>query len=79
MKKKLLPLACASLLLSACTNHHPVPSTECPKLVKQSQKILGQLARPTNEMMAECKKLTDEQRGCVKEAKIVHDLVSCKD
>lgn len=80
LKKWLVPLPLAGLfVLSGCENHEPVAVSECPKLVKHSQGILKALARPTSEMIAECKKMTDEQRGCVKNANIVHDLVKCAD
>ncbi len=80
LKKLLTAVTLPTLfVLAGCENHDPVAVSECPKLVKHSQGILKALARPTPEMMAECKKMSDEQRGCVKNANIVHDLVKCAD
>ncbi len=75
--KHILPVCVLSVLLAGCTDYAPVAASKCPKLVSHSQNILKKLARPTPEMMRECKKLTDEQRGCIQEATIVHDLVQC--
>ena len=64
--------------LSGCSeNYEPIPVGQCGKVVKHSMSILKKLAKPQAEMINECRKFTDEQRGCAMNASIVADLAKC--
>ena len=68
----------AILGLSGCSeNYQPIPVEQCGKVVKHSTSILKKLAKPQAEMIQECRKFTDEQRGCAMQASIVADLANC--
>ena len=68
----------AVLGLSGCSeNYQPIPVEQCGKVVKHSTSILKKLAKPQAEMIQECRKFTDEQRGCAMQASIVADLANC--
>ena len=75
--KPVLSLCVVVIAISGCENHDPLPASECPAIVKHSQSILKKLSKPTPDMMKACREMTDEQRGCVKNATIVHDLYEC--
>jgi hypothetical protein len=65
MKLKLLTLCCTALFLQSCTNYEPVAISECKVVVKHAQKLLGDLAPRRSQLMTDCKKATDKERGCV--------------
>ncbi len=68
----------AVINLSGCSeSFQPVPVSQCGKVVKHTTSILKKLAKPQAEMIQECRKFTDEQRGCAMQASIVHDLAKC--
>lgn len=51
--------------ISGCSNYEPVAASECGKVVKHAQKVLGSMAPSRSDMMADCKKASDNERGCV--------------
>ena len=51
--------------MSACSNYDPVAASECGAVVRHAQKVLGSLAPSRSDMMADCKKASDNERGCV--------------
>jgi len=53
------------LLISACSNYEPVSVAECDKVVAHAAKVLGNFAPKQSVMMADCKKATDNERGCI--------------
>lgn len=68
----------AVINLSGCSeSYKPVPVEQCGKVVKHTASILQKLAKPQAEMIQECRKFTDEQRGCALQASIVADLAKC--
>lgn len=81
MKIKLfstLAVTSSFIFTAGCSDSYdPVPSSKCSMVVKHSTDILKKLAKPKEEMIKECRKATDEQRGCVMQAKIVADLAKC--
>ncbi|WP_083699792.1 hypothetical protein [Shewanella sp. UCD-KL12] len=55
----------AFVLLTSCSNYDPVPVEKCAEVVKHAKKILGSMAPDNASMMADCKKASDSDRGCV--------------
>ncbi|MCJ8319070.1 MAG: hypothetical protein MJK12_05525 [Colwellia sp.] len=53
------------LVMQGCSNYEPVPVSECNKVVAHAAKVLGNFAPSHSEMMADCKKSTDNDRGCI--------------
>jgi hypothetical protein len=53
------------LLMQACSNYEPVSVSECNKVVAHATKVLGSFAPSQSEMMVDCKKATDNERGCI--------------
>jgi len=53
------------LLMQGCSNYEPVSVSECNKVVAHATKILASFAPSQSEMMADCKKATDNERGCI--------------
>jgi len=64
-------------LLLGCTKHDPIPVSECPSIVSHAKSILGTMADSHEKMMSDCKKATDQQRGCAKAAKTPYSLSKC--
>jgi len=72
-------LALVLLLPTACsTDYEPIKVGKCNVVVSHTSKLLGKLAKPQSEMINECKKLTDTQRGCAMEASNISALMKCK-
>ena len=72
-------LAFALFLPAACsTDSKPVKAGKCNVIVSHTAKLLGKLAPSQSEMIKECKKLSDTQRGCLMEASNNIDLMKCK-
>ncbi|MFT7561666.1 MAG: hypothetical protein ACI93R_003595 [Flavobacteriales bacterium] len=65
------------LLVSGCSDYDPVSVSKCPQVVSHATKVLGDFAPSHSEMMAECKKATDKERGCVMEATKTGQIAQC--
>ena len=53
------------LVIQGCSHYEPVSVSECNKVVAHATKVLGSFAPSQSEMMADCKKATDNERGCI--------------
>ncbi|PCK07553.1 MAG: hypothetical protein COA42_13700 [Alteromonadaceae bacterium] len=65
------------LLISSCSNYDPVPVSKCAEVVSHAAKVLGDFAPSHSEMMEECKKATDKERGCVMAATKKGKIAQC--
>jgi len=65
------------LLLHGCTNYDPVAASQCNKVVSHAKKILADFAPSRSEMMADCKKATDNERGCIMAATKKGEIAQC--
>jgi len=70
-------LLTTSLLLSGCSSYDPVPVSKCSKVVSHAKKTLGKLAPKYSEMMASCKKASDQERGCIMAATKAGQVAQC--
>lgn len=79
--KSLLPLTLGLVVsasfLQGCSNYDPVKVSQCSKVVSHAQKILGGMAPKRSEMMADCKKASDNDRGCVMAATKKGQVAQC--
>ena len=66
-----------TVFLASCESYEPVAVSECPKVVSHAQKVLGDFAPSRSEMMADCKKASDSERGCVMAATKKGKLAQC--
>lgn len=73
----LLGIIFTALLIQSCSSYEPVPKSKCKAVVAHAKKTLGKLAPPTSEMVASCKKATDEERGCIMAADKPMKISSC--
>ena len=64
-------------LLQGCSNYDPVKVSQCGKVVSHATKILGDMAPSRSEMMADCKKASDNDRGCVMAATKKGQVAQC--
>ena len=70
--------ACAMIVASGCSRtYEPVAASKCEAVVDHSIEILHKLAKPRPELLRDCRKASDQQRGCIMEASIVADLAKC--
>lgn len=65
------------LFVQGCSSYDPVAVSECPKVVKHAQKILGSMAPKRSEMMANCKAASDSDRGCIMAATKKGQVAQC--
>jgi len=65
------------LLLTGCSSYDPVPVSKCSKVVSHAKKTLGTLAPKYSEMMASCKKASDQERGCIMAATKAGQVAQC--
>ncbi|PCJ15628.1 MAG: hypothetical protein COB04_12930 [Gammaproteobacteria bacterium] len=63
--------------LQGCSSHDPVAVSECPKVVKHAQKILGAMAPKRSQMVDDCKKASDSDRGCIMAATTKGQVAQC--
>lgn len=71
-------LITATLLATqGCSNYDPVPVGKCAEVVQHAQKILGEFAPSRTDMMNDCKKANDNQRGCVMAATKKGQVAQC--
>jgi len=67
----------SSLLLLSCSKATPVPASECKQVVSHVKKVLGKNAPSNSKMLKQCKKATDEARGCVMAADKPMKILQC--
>ena len=65
------------LLMQGCSKHDPVSVAECDKVVAHAAKVLGKFASSNAVMMADCKKATDNERGCIMAATKKGQIAQC--
>jgi len=65
------------IFIQSCSSYDPVSVKDCKKVVMHAQKILGDFAPKRSEMMADCKKATDSERGCVMAATKKGQVAQC--
>jgi len=75
--KTITCLSITLLLMQACSNYEAVSVSECDKVVAHAKKVLGKFASSTAEMMADCKKATDKERGCIMAASKKGQIAQC--
>ncbi|PCJ46745.1 MAG: hypothetical protein COA99_02090 [Moraxellaceae bacterium] len=63
--------------LQACSRYDPVPASDCNKVVSHAQKVLGSMAPSRSEMMTDCKKASDNDRGCIMAATKKGQIAQC--
>ncbi|PCI42803.1 MAG: hypothetical protein COB51_12435 [Moraxellaceae bacterium] len=63
--------------LQGCSSYDPVAVSECGKVVKHAQKILGSMAPKRSDMMADCKQASDSDRGCIMAASKKGQVAQC--
>ena len=68
----------STAFLQGCNSYDPVPASQCGKVVRNVAKVLGKMAPSSTEMMADCKKASDEKRGCALAARNTGDLSQCR-
>ena len=61
----IIVLVLGIVFIQGCSRYDPVPVSDCKKVVRHAQKVLGDLAPSKKEMMADCKKASDNDRGCI--------------
>ncbi len=76
-KQSGLILGAILLSVTGCTQHDPVAASDCDKVVKHAQKVLGDMAPSSQELMASCKQASDSERGCVMAATKKGQLAQC--
>ena len=77
------PIVCAAalftmqLLLQGCNSYEPVAVSECGKVVAHASKVLGNFAPSHSDLMKECKKASDSERGCIMAATKKGQIAQC--
>jgi len=66
-----------ALILQGCSSYDPVPASQCKKVVKHAKEVLGSFAPKYSEMMSDCKKATDQERGCIMAATKKGQIAQC--
>ena len=80
LQKSIRPIAglfMGVLLMQGCSNYEPVSVSECSKVVAHATQVLGNFASSYSEMMADCKKATDNERGCIMAATKKGQIAQC--
>jgi len=70
-------LITGSLLIQGCNSYDPVPVSQCKKVVKHAKKVLGKMAPKHSKMIADCKKASDSERGCIMAATKAGAMAQC--
>jgi len=65
------------LFFQGCSNYDPVFASDCAGVVSHAKKTLGKLAPKRSKMMADCKKATDNERGCIMAATTKVQISKC--
>lgn len=65
------------MLLQGCSKAKPVSVSECKNVVNHVKKVLGKNAPINSKMIKQCKKATDEARGCVMAADKPMKIMQC--
>lgn len=66
-----------AMALQGCTDYDPVPVSDCGKVVRHAQKVLGSMAPGSADMLKDCKAASDSERGCVMAATKKGKLAQC--
>jgi len=77
MKLKLIAVIVSTFIIQSCTNYEPVAVSQCKVVVKHAQKVLGSLSPRRSELMTDCKKASDTERGCVMSSKKSGEILQC--
>jgi len=75
--KHITSLFIGVLLIQGCNNYDPVSASECNKVVAHATKVLGDFASSYTEMITDCKKATDSERGCIMAATKKGQIAQC--
>jgi len=67
----------ASIFLTSCSNYDPVAASDCDKVVRHTQKVLGDFAPSYADGMKECKAASDSERGCAMAATKKGQIARC--
>ncbi len=73
----LIALFVSILLFQGCSSYAPVSVSQCVEVVKHTKKMLGRMAPKRKRMMVDCKKATDEARGCIMAATTKIQIAHC--
>ena len=73
----ILPTTLVFTLLSACSKPAPVPKSQCNEVVSHVQKILGDNAPSSYDMLKQCQAADDDARGCVMAADKPMKILKC--
>ena len=65
------------LFTQGCSTYAPVSASQCVGVVKHTKKILGLMAPKHKKMMVDCKKATDDVRGCIMAATTKIQIAQC--
>ena len=65
------------LFLQGCSSYDPVSVSKCAGVVRHAKKTLGKMAPNRSKMMADCKKATDNERGCIMAATTKMQVSKC--
>jgi len=64
-------------LLTACSKATPIPVSECENVVSHVKKVLSKNAPSHSKILKQCKKASDEARGCVMAADKPMKILQC--
>ena len=65
------------IILTACSKVTPIPVSECKNVISHVKKVLGKNAPSHSKMLKQCKKASDEARGCVMAADKPMKILQC--
>ncbi|OUS29209.1 hypothetical protein A9Q99_08830 [Gammaproteobacteria bacterium 45_16_T64] len=73
----IIALVLGAAFIQGCSRYDPVPVSDCSKVVRHAQKVLGDLAPSHKEMMTDCKAASDNDRGCIMASSKKGEVAQC--